>query len=216
MRCGPPPGRDAVSDAQGEDAGPVFAKKREIRARIRAERHALSAGERSRRADQLARRLRALPEYRTARCIAGYVAFRAEMDPAALLDAALGEGKRVALPRVEGAAGVRLHEHMAGRELVRSALGILEPSPRNPTVDPAEVDLVLVPALAVDATGHRLGYGGGYYDRLLPTLPRAFSAATVHDFQVLPSVPVTHLDQRVDCIVTERRVLRIAPGAGGD
>jgi 5-formyltetrahydrofolate cyclo-ligase len=208
------PRRAPVSDASRGSEAARLADKRELRARMRARRLALGSGESSQHAGELSRRLQALPEYRSARCVVGYVAFRGEMDPAPLLERARADGKRVALPRVQGATGLLLHEHASDDALIRSALGILEPSPRSPTVDPTEVDLVLVPALAVDARGQRLGYGGGYYDRLLPTLPRAFAVAAVHDFQVLAAVPVTHFDQRVHCIVTERRVLRVAPGAG--
>ena len=80
-------------------------------------------------------------------------------------------------------------------------------------MDPAEIDLVLVPGLAFDAAGGRLGRGGGFYDRFLATLgPAAARVGVAFDAQILPEVPTDGLDARMSCVVTDARVMPAAPG----
>jgi 5-formyltetrahydrofolate cyclo-ligase len=83
-----------------------------------------------------------------------------------------------------------------------------EPPETATRVQPDEVDFALVPALAVDPRGYRIGYGGGYYDKLIPRLGHACTCALAYDFQLIAEVPDLPFDVAVDLVVTDERVIR--------
>ena len=89
------------------------------------------------------------------------------------------------------------------------SMRVPEPPEDSPLVDPAEVDLVIVPALVLDERGARIGYGAGYYDHLLPRLTRAVRIGVVFDFQLVAEVPETVGDERVNVVVTDERVIEV-------
>jgi 5-formyltetrahydrofolate cyclo-ligase len=124
-----------------------------------------------------------------------------------MVEAMHDSGKRVALPRVVDDALV-LHLVERDTELVEGAFSVPEPPRDAPRLQPSDVDFALIPALAVDPRGHRIGYGGGYYDRLLPALPTATTCALAYDFQLIAEVPAAPFDVAVDLIVTDARVIR--------
>ena len=170
--------------------------KQELRERLRAPRtRAICA------------RLTELSAFAHARVVVGYTAYRKEADPAAALVLAEQAGKRVGLVRIDDAGELAVHAHRAGDVLAANAYGIDEPLPSAPRIDEGEVDLIVVPALAVDERGHRIGYGQGYYDRLLPRLAHAFKVAVAYDFQRLVETPNTPHDARVDCVITDVRTI---------
>lgn len=183
--------------------------KQELRTRLRSVRRVLPDAACAARSQAICARVLDLPAFAQARVVVGYAAFRKEADPAAVLRAAERQGKRVGLPRIASHGGLDLHAHADGAALEESGYGMLEPLAEAPRIAPEEVDLVLVPALAVDARGHRIGYGRGFYDRLLPTLARAYKVAIVYDFQLLAETPDTAGDARVDCVVTDARTLEV-------
>ena len=116
----------------------------------------------------------------------------------------------LALPRVDAAAGtITLRAWSPGEPLERGGFGVMEPLSSAPEVPASAVDFVLVPALAVDLQGNRLGYGKGLYDRLLPTLPTALRCALAYDFQLVSELPSSPTDAPVDVVVTDARVLRV-------
>jgi 5-formyltetrahydrofolate cyclo-ligase len=185
--------------------------KRELRSRMRAVRKVLPADAARLRSTAAATRVRELPEFMNARTVLGFSAIHKELDPLALLQSARAAGKRVALPRVDGER-LDLHQVDDPADLVPGAFGVAEPHENAPRILPHEVDLVLVPGLAFDARGHRLGYGRGFYDRLLPLLTRAFSVALGYDFQLVAELPNEAHDVPVQCIVSDARCLRIDAG----
>jgi 5-formyltetrahydrofolate cyclo-ligase len=94
-------------------------------------------------------------------------------------------------------------------QLVRRNQSFLEPPPGLPTAERGDIDLVVVPALAVSASGYRLGYGSGFYDATLPDIcPPAMLLAVAFDFQLLAELPVEKHDLPVHIIATDKRVLR--------
>ncbi len=143
---------------------------------------------------------------RRAHTVMAYLAFRNELDLGDLF--ALLPSIRWVLPRIEGHRLV-LHPYDPDR-LVRHPFGMLEPHPELPVVDPALLDVVLVPGVAFDPRGGRLGFGGGFYDRFLPTTP-AVRVGVTYDACLLDALPCTEKDQRMDWIVTPTRLIRCTP-----
>jgi 5-formyltetrahydrofolate cyclo-ligase len=135
--------------------------------------------------------------------VSGYAAMGDELDPAPLLARLAGLGFLPALPVIVG-KGVPLmfRAHMPGDALMPGVWGIGEPSPAQPAVTPA---IILVPLLAFDEDGWRLGYGGGYYDRTLRSLRRAAPTLAIgiaFDEQAIDAVPHLDYDERLDWILT--------------
>lgn len=147
--------------------------------------------------------------FQRAKVVFLYAAFRGEVGTDRIAAAALAAGKRLVLPRV-GRKPPRLYLHeYAGdpNSLLPSAFGVPEPDPSWPQVEPGAVDLVVVPGVAFDPAGWRLGYGAGYYDRTLPAIragnPSAVAVGLAYGFQVVPGLPVDPHDVPMDAIATE-------------
>lgn len=184
--------------------------KKEIRKRMRAVRSAVPADARAARSERIAARVRELDAWASARVIAGYVGMRSEVDPGALLREASGAGRTVVLPRVDWSAEtMRMHRVGSMDDLEESGMGFMQPPEGAQTIEDEAVDLVLVPALAADERGYRIGWGKGFYDRLLPSLRRATRVALVFDFQLVAEVPNTPGDERVDYLVTDERTVHV-------
>jgi 5-formyltetrahydrofolate cyclo-ligase len=183
--------------------------KQALRERMRRVRHVLPLESVAARSARLCERLWALPELQAAPLVVGYRALRKEVDVAALLVRAEEAGKRVGLPRVQDDAGLTLHVHGVDAALEESALGIEEPAPDAERVALDAAMVILVPGLVLDVRGHRIGYGRGYYDRLLPQLPHAFKIAVGYDFQLASELPNVEHDFAVDCVVTDERTVRV-------
>jgi 5-formyltetrahydrofolate cyclo-ligase len=194
-------------------------EKRALRRAMRERRASLPAEERAGRSRQAAAHLLGLPEFAGARAIAGFSALPAELDPAEALAGAERRGAQVSLPRVS-ALRPRLRFHRTGGpgDLRPGPFGLSEPSADCPEVAAGEIDLFLVPGLAFDAQGRRLGNGGGYYDELAEVVRRGgrgLLVAVGFDFQLVETCPAGEGDAIVDCVVTDSRVVRCrAPGGG--
>jgi len=164
--------------------------------------------------EALRERITTLRCWKDARTVGLFAAIRGEVDLLPLVQTAVARGKRAVFPRVDraGRTLVFFGVHSAG-DLVPGAFGVPEP-PADParTVAAADIDLLLVPGVAFDARGGRLGFGGGFYDRLLGAAGRAADAGVlalgaVFERQILPEVPMAPSDRRVDALVTESRSL---------
>ena len=134
-----------------------------------------------------------------------YLAFCNEIDLAPLFDT-LPQARWV-VPRIIDDNGMMLHIYDPAR-LVRHRFGMLEPAPDLPVVDPATLDLVLTPGVAFDRNGWRLGFGGGYYDRLLPATT-AMRVGVTYDESVVDTLPHNEHDQRMDWVVTPSEMIHI-------
>lgn len=165
------------------------------------------------RSRAIAERLCELGAFQRARVIAAYVAMRGEADPGPIVEAARAAGKSVVLPRVSWEREcLDLCEVGAGDALDESGMGFMQPRADAAAIADDRVDLVIVPALAVDGRGHRVGWGKGFYDRLLASLDWAVSVAIVFDFQLVDEVPDTPGDVPVHRIVTDRQTLQTPSG----
>jgi 5-formyltetrahydrofolate cyclo-ligase len=193
--------------------------KGELRHRVLARRDALEPAERARLSAAIVARLSALDAVRRARTVLAYAPFGSEPDTWPLLRAVLAEGRALLLPRVDRAARRLVLHRVTDLEadLAPGTWGILEPIPaRCPVVLPPAADVVLVPGVAFDRSGGRLGYGGGYYDRLLAAWPppRPPLVAPAFELQVVAQVPLLPGDHRVDRVVTESYVYPAPPTEG--
>jgi 5-formyltetrahydrofolate cyclo-ligase len=159
---------------------------------------------------EIANRLSSLPEFKSAATVCFFASFRSEVDTFGLINKTLDEGRRVLLPKVE-AGDLGLYEVRSAEELVAGYMGIPEPSvideDRRASVNDA--DAIIIPGAAYDAAGNRIGYGGGYYDRLLAAGEgHAAVIAPAYEEQIVAAVPAEPHDRRVDIIVTDRREIR--------
>jgi 5,10-methenyltetrahydrofolate synthetase len=183
-------------------------EKAELRRQILARRDALGAECRAALSAVILRTVRDLPAFAAARTVLAYSSFGSEPETDAFVVAVLEEGKTLALPRVDRRTrSLELYGvSEPGRQLRPGVWGIREPDPtRCPPVPPAEIDFVLVPGLVFDVRGGRIGYGAGYYDRLLRRCPpTAVLVAGAFDLQVVPEVPMEPHDRWMDRVVTER------------
>ncbi len=180
--------------------------KAHLRKRMRQLRGSLPPDARRRRSEAITTAVAALDAWRDARGVALYASLDDEFDTAALVADARARGVDVALPVVDGDAGLVFRWIVRDGSVFatqRSAWGLDEPTADAPLADLDAVGLVLVPALAVDPRGYRIGYGRAYYDRALPLFPNARRVAAVFAFQVIAEVPNEAHDQRVDTIVTD-------------
>lgn len=190
------------------DAGAVLSK-RGLRAAVRARRAGLDPAWVASAGLEAQERLLTLAGFRSAARVALYLALPVEVPTAALLAACRRAGKEVAVP-VPAAASAgggyvfcRLDE---GAALVPGPLRVLQPE-RIEELRGAAPDLVVVPGVAFDRDGGRVGHGAGYYDGLLARFaPAAFKVGLAFEFQVFDRVPVEAHDVRVDAVVTERSV----------
>jgi 5-formyltetrahydrofolate cyclo-ligase len=183
--------------------------KVELRQRMRGLRRVLPAEARAKRSAAICARLVELPSFERALTIIGYAATHKEADPGAALERAEATGKRIGLPRIGEHGALELRRHHRGAPLFESGYEIDEPAATAELIADDEVDLIIVPALAFDPRGHRIGYGHGYYDRLLPRLPRAFKVTIGYDFQLVVETPESPSDVPTNCIVTDVRMLAV-------
>lgn len=181
--------------------------KKELRRRMRAIRNALPADVRAGRSAAIVQKVLTLDEYVEADVVAGFSSLSTEVDVSGFIDAALGAGKRVALPRIDEEQ-LTLREIDGSTELERGAFDVLEPPQSCAMVADRDVRFILTPGLAFDPRGYRLGYGGGYYDRLLPRLSAACACAVGFDFQLVSELPNMRHDVQVRIVVTDARIVR--------
>lgn len=182
--------------------------KDEVRGQMRRMRRALSAEAQREAEEAVFARVSALGAYQRARTVMAYAAARGELPLGRVFADALAAGKTLVLPRCAGEGVMHGHRVDAPDRLVKGAYGILEPGADCPRVEPAEIDLILVPGTAFDVRGHRIGQGGGYYDRYL-NRTQAVRVGVCHDFALLSVVPSEAHDARMDIVVTPGRTVII-------
>jgi 5-formyltetrahydrofolate cyclo-ligase len=141
--------------------------------------------------------------------VSGFMPLKSEINPLPLMQKLSAAGARLALPRIVGRGSpLSMRAWEFGADLDRGQWGIREPKADAPEVDP---DVVLVPLLAFDRAGYRLGYGAGYYDmtikRLRALKPVVTAIGVAFAVQEVPKVPATPRDERLDLVLTEREVI---------
>lgn len=172
--------------------------KSEFRAHIRSLKRQMTEGEIVEKSEALHRQLAATQAYRNAKSLYGYMSYNQEVRTLPLLEQALRDGKRVAIPKCYGDE-MRFIWIVDLTQVEKSGCGIPEPISDGPIADD-ETALVLMPGMAFDRNGGRIGYGGGYYDKFLATEPDHPTVALCYDFQVVDQLPTEEFDVPVDLV----------------
>lgn len=190
--------------------------KKRLREKLLKRRDAIPPAQKALKEAAIEKSLFALDVFKNAKSLLLYVSFRSEVDTTRYLDDLLKMGKKLILPVVDARHNVlKLYEVKDTSELAAGYMGIPEPGIReNRRVTIKEIDLVIIPGTGFDLSGNRLGYGGGYYDRLLsfeskqlaqiehiPTIALAFEEQTGE------KIPAEPHDITVDMIITDKRVI---------
>ncbi|MDD2581375.1 MAG: 5-formyltetrahydrofolate cyclo-ligase [Desulfuromonadaceae bacterium] len=184
--------------------------KRSLRSQLLAQRRALSHDSWCASSSEAQLNLLSLDEYAKAECVALYAPVHNETDTGLILTAAFQAGKRVLYPAV-------CDHQMVFRRVDRvetlqeGAFGILEPCPTGADHQADEADLIVVPGVAFDLSGHRIGYGKGFYDRFLQHPGRrAHLVGLCHDFQLTDgAISADVHDIPMEIIVSDKRIIRI-------
>ena len=173
--------------------------KKALRSEIRAKKRAMTEDEIQLRSQKLGEKFLASDAYRNAKTIYGYLPYNQEVRTIPMLEQALRDGKRVAVPKCYG--NEMKFIFMEDLSLVEKGYSnIPEPIADGPIADDPTA-LVLMPGMAFDPQGHRIGYGGGFYDKFLANEPEHPTLALCYDFQMLPHLETEEYDIPVDCVL---------------
>lgn len=187
--------------------------KKELKKSLRKEIKALRASHTDEEIHAMSLQIRdlvlTLPEYHSAEVIYAYVDCKHEVETSDIIRASLADGKRVAVPKVMGADMKFFYITSLTNDLEEGYFGIREPYEKHPADEAGDEKkaLMLMPGVAFDEERHRIGYGGGFYDRFLEAHPALSRVALAFEFQVKSQVPYETFDICPAKIVTEKRVI---------
>ena len=173
--------------------------KKELRRAIRERKRAMTEEEIVSRSAKLGVLFTQSDAYKNAKTIYGYLPYNQEVRTVPMLEQALKDGKRVAVPKVYGDEMKFLYLDDLTK-VSKGYAGIPEPIADEPVADD-ETALVLMPGLAFDPAGHRIGYGGGFYDKFLAAEPNHPTLALCYEFQLLPELDTEEHDIPVDTVL---------------
>ena len=173
--------------------------KAAVRLMIRQKKRAMTEPEIQAESAILTERFMRLPEYRRASVLYGYISYNQEVRTRAILEQAFRDGKRVAVPRIRD--GKMEFLYIQNLDDLKPGYGGI-PEPVAGEIATEKTALVLVPGLAFDKHGHRIGYGGGFYDRFLAAEPEHSTVALCYAFQVLPHLNTEETDIPVDLVIS--------------
>jgi 5-formyltetrahydrofolate cyclo-ligase len=201
-------GHPSQASAARSPGEPVAAAKEELRRAARRIRDAVGPVEAQAAAERAAEHLLALPRVVAARRVALFASVGSELDCGPAARALRARGVELAYPRVlRGAQRLKFHLVGGDEELAPGAFGIPEPTAGAPAAPVASIDAFVVPGLAFDAGGARVGWGRGYYDRTLAAAPDRLRIGYCFDCQLVPEVPRDRGDLLMHVIVTESGAL---------
>ena len=173
--------------------------KKELRQSIRLRKQAMTEEEIQERSAKLAALFAADPLYQNCKTVYGYLPYNQEVRTTAMLEKALADGKKVAVPKVYGDEMKFIYLDDL-RQVAPGYCKIPEPIADGPEADDPHA-LVLMPGLAFDPDGHRIGYGGGFYDKFLAREPEHPTLALCYEFQMLPRLQTEEHDIPVDRVL---------------
>ena len=174
--------------------------KKEMRAHIRAQKRAMTEAQIASASARLAEKFRDCDLYKDAKTIYGYLPYNQEVRTVPMLEQAIADGKRVAVPKCYGEEMRFIYIHDFVTEVAPGYANIPEPIADGPVADDRTA-LVLMPGLAFDPQGHRIGYGGGFYDRFLAGEPDHPTLALCYGFQMVEHLQTEEFDIPVDQVL---------------
>lgn len=188
----------------------IAALKERLRKEIRKKRDRVTVSERKNKSKIIAEKFFLTDYYTESRDILAYYPFGSEIDTTLVIIRALENKKKIILPRVFDRKLRLYYLEKIPEQLEKSKYGIMEPIPRY--CRPAkikDIDLAVIPGLGFDRSLNRLGYGGGFYDRILTRIPEEIKKiALCFDIQVVEKIPVMEHDIKIDVLITESRIYR--------
>lgn len=199
-------GLSAMTD---HDQSKLTIERQALRRRILASRDSLAASAIRDKSREIASRLWNIPQFFNAATPFCFVGYKSEPDTMPIIREAIARGKTVAVPRTVPGERLDLYRLTDPEtELAPGYCSIPEPLPgRCPLIDPAAIDLILMPGSVFDPRGGRLGYGGGYYDRFIAAAPNVCRIAIAFELQLVEAIPLLPHDQPWHILVTENRIL---------
>ncbi len=182
--------------------------KKKLRKSLLKQRQSMSVAEWKQKSDRICSNLLNLPQFTEGKTVLAYFSFRQEPDLSPLFEQDSHSPKIWGMPRCIDNS-LSWHIWILNDPVKIGIYGITEPHPEAPIIHPEQVDLILVPCVACDQQGYRLGYGGGYYDRLLAASEWANKSTIgiVFDFAYLPQLPVEPWDKPLDAVCTETKLV---------
>ncbi len=177
--------------------------KEQLRKEMREKRDSMSESERMQKNGEIMKQLFGLEELKRAKCVAFYLSKGSEVGTFEMIKKAMTLGKEILVPHTNDE--IEFVKFSSFEELVPAKFGILEP--RSLTAEARNPDIIILPGLAFDSDMHRLGYGKGYYDKLLKKL-KSLRIGICFDSQLVERIPRHEHDERMDLIISEKRILR--------
>lgn len=184
--------------------------KKQLRRRLQQQRAGFTAEQVATSSQRAAERILACDAYRKAQCIMGYLAFGRELSVDAVLTQALADGKQVAVPLVLSATAMTAVRLYNMQDFEYDRFGIRSVRPPVTPVAAQDIELVLVPGVAFDSSGGRLGMGAGYYDRFLPQAVHAVRLGVAYDSLLQEQLPCDEYDVRMQLLASESGILPLS------
>ena len=191
----------------------IFNDKKSLRKEILAKRNIMDAIEKEEKDRKILDEFYESNYYREAKNIFIYISYDSEVNTKGIIKKALRDNKKIYVPRTEFKTRLMdAVEITSLNNLIESEYGILEPSVEEPHIDPNEIDLIVVPGVAFDRNGGRMGYGAGFYDRYFKkinedNMKKVIKLALAYDFQILEKIPMNEQDVPVNYIITETKFI---------
>jgi len=187
----------------------LLAARESLRKRILKRRNKEPEDSRRKKSQRIRERLFSLNEFKKAHTILFYYSKGSEVETREMMEEALREGKRVLLPKVRGREIYLGEIKDLEKDVEKGIFGLLEPKEVSfKKISPQEIDLIILPGIAFDLKGGRIGYGKGYYDRFLrKILERISLVGLAYDFQVVKNIPSEKHDRRVSRVITETQII---------
>jgi 5-formyltetrahydrofolate cyclo-ligase len=186
--------------------------KKDLRYKMKKQRAAIPAEDKQRMSEEIFSNVISLDEYKSSEILFTYVSLKSEADTFPIIAAALKSGKKVAVPRcIEGKNHMEFYFIHGLNDLERGSFGLLEPLPRHENLCTSNTGFCVLPGLAFDRTGSRLGYGCGYYDRFLQKFGGCTAGLCFSPILSDKPLPTGRYDVPANIVVTDKEIIRIKP-----
>lgn len=177
-------------------------EKKSIRKQIKEQREQLPVVEVKETSEKIYEKFVTSESFQKAKVVMSYMSFKNEVDTHKINEAVITSGKKLILPRIKDKENIEAVEYSGNFQ--KGSMGIIEPvgEPYE-----KEIDLIIVPGIAFDREGNRIGFGRGYYDRFLEKYPKVQRVSLVYDFQLVESIPAEEHDKKIKLLFTKNNII---------